>query len=131
MTAVIFSRGRDQFDAQPTQRVLPSFDKFEMAVLQDRSKRKGEAYDAAPFKVNGRVYRTGAGKVRCRASGCRSTWTACATAHRSSTCAYGCSGSATSRIRPRVIDRTRHGFALSCRHPGQWIAPKDSESVWT
>ena len=43
MTAVIFSRGRDQFDAQPTQRVLPSFDKFEMAVLQDRSKRKGEA----------------------------------------------------------------------------------------
>ncbi|MEJ7669971.1 MAG: AAA family ATPase [Casimicrobiaceae bacterium] len=53
MTAVIFSRGRDQFDAHPTQRVLPSFDVFEDAVLRDRSPQKGQAYIAAPFKVNG------------------------------------------------------------------------------
>ncbi|MCP3869430.1 MAG: hypothetical protein GY703_15265, partial [Gammaproteobacteria bacterium] len=48
-----YSRGTNTFDAYPTQRTAPDFDSFEKKFLDDRSKKKGQTYVCAAFKVNG------------------------------------------------------------------------------
>jgi putative DNA primase/helicase len=44
-----YSRGTNRFDNLPDQREAASFDEFELAVLADRSPRKGLVYICGPF----------------------------------------------------------------------------------
>lgn len=48
---ISYSRGQDQYDNVPMQRVAGSFDEFEATVLNDRSVRKGMAFICAPLKL--------------------------------------------------------------------------------
>lgn len=48
-----FSFGRNSHDAHPAQHAVESFAEFAKFVCDHRSKRKGEAYFAAPFAPNG------------------------------------------------------------------------------
>jgi hypothetical protein len=53
VTAIAYSRGRDNHDACPDQRKAANFAEFASTVLADRSQRKGLAYVSAPFARNG------------------------------------------------------------------------------